>query len=138
METVSQDVVNGYECTCVVGFTGTNCETNINDCEGDPCVNGDCVVSQYIQMHAHGCILLWCYSILQDGIAMYICTCPAGWTGRNCEINIDDCTSNPCQNGGTCTVSGNFTLLTITIISKVRRQMRPSDWSKYILFYRIW
>ena len=54
METVSQDVVNGYECTCVAGFTGTNCETNINDCEGDPCVNGDCVVSQYIQMHAHG------------------------------------------------------------------------------------
>ena len=57
METVSKDVVNGYECTCVVGFTGTNCETNINDCEGNPCINGTCVVSQYkhTHMHAHYC-----------------------------------------------------------------------------------
>lgn len=22
--------------------------------------------------------------------------------GSNCEINIDDCMSDPCQNGGTC------------------------------------
>ena len=48
LETVSKDVVNGYECTCVVGFTGTNCETDINDCEGDPCVHGTCEVSQLL------------------------------------------------------------------------------------------
>ena len=28
---------------------------------------------------------------------------PAGYTGRDCEIEIDECESNPCQNGGTCT-----------------------------------
>ena len=24
---------NNYECDCVAGFTGRNCEININDCE---------------------------------------------------------------------------------------------------------
>lgn len=26
----------------------------------------------------------------------------AGFKGRNCEINIDDCEKNMCQNGATC------------------------------------
>lgn len=34
----------------------------------------------------------------------YSCTCPPGYTGTNCDINIDECGSTPCQNGGTCTV----------------------------------
>ena len=28
--------------------------------------------------------------------------CVAGYSGANCQTNIDDCTPNPCQNGGTC------------------------------------
>ena len=49
------DGVNGYACTCVAGFTGTHCQTNINDCAADSCfVSGDfdadnCRVSVSIQ-----------------------------------------------------------------------------------------
>ena len=28
---------------------------------------------------------------------------PSGYTGKNCSIDIDDCTSVPCKNGGSCT-----------------------------------
>ena len=35
----------------------------------------------------------------------YTCNCVPGWTGRRCEIDFDDCSSNPCQNGATCFVS---------------------------------
>lgn len=26
-----------YECVCVPGITGKNCETNINECDSNPC-----------------------------------------------------------------------------------------------------
>lgn len=28
--------------------------------------------------------------------------CMPGYTGQNCEIEINECQSHPCQNGGTC------------------------------------
>ena len=41
---------------------------------------------------------------VQDGIDSYSCDCVLGYTGTNCETNINDCDPNPCTNGGTCQV----------------------------------
>ncbi|XP_076847480.1 neurocan core protein isoform X3 [Brachyhypopomus gauderio] len=38
---------------------------------------------------------------LPDGEG-FRCFCPQGYTGESCEIDVDDCMSNPCENGGTC------------------------------------
>lgn len=32
----------------------------------------------------------------------FVCHCREGYTGSACEINIDDCASDPCLNGATC------------------------------------
>uniref|UniRef100_A0A8C2T3U8 Protein eyes shut homolog n=1 Tax=Coturnix japonica TaxID=93934 RepID=A0A8C2T3U8_COTJA len=53
---------------------------------GDPCASQPCLNSGVCQYNQSG----------------YICDCPAGFIGHNCEIDINECYSRPCQNRGTC------------------------------------
>ena len=39
------------------------------------------------------------------GEGSYTCQCMDGYSGTNCEIEIDDCKHQPCRNAGTCMVS---------------------------------
>ena len=34
---ITQDLVNDFHCNCLNGYTGEYCETNIDDCESNPC-----------------------------------------------------------------------------------------------------
>ncbi|KAM7134776.1 neurocan core protein [Macrochelys suwanniensis] len=54
--------------------------------QADPCQTNPC-------LHGGTC---------QSNGTVYSCSCDQGFTGENCEIDIDDCLSSPCQNGGTC------------------------------------
>ncbi|XP_071942939.1 cubilin-like isoform X2 [Antedon mediterranea] len=78
-------VPSGRVCTCLPGYTGngegSNGCTSTGSCDNSPCVNGRCQVSG----------------------STYICICEPGYEGNNCQNNINDCSSNPCQNEGTCT-----------------------------------
>ncbi|XP_033116445.1 protein crumbs-like isoform X2 [Anneissia japonica] len=71
-----------YNCTCVVGFDGSNCENNIDDCKNVVCPNNVTV----------------CFDLVDN----YECKCPIGYEGDLCNVDIDECASNPCKNGGTC------------------------------------
>lgn len=58
-----------HRCLCVTGYTGQNCEVNINDCDSSPCLN-----------HAT-CV---------DALNSYVCKCPPGFTGSRCETGTQD------------------------------------------------
>ncbi|KAK3092241.1 hypothetical protein FSP39_000187 [Pinctada imbricata] len=70
-----------YECTCLEGYSGTNCEIAEHACTSSPCYNGATCI---------------------DISGGYICSCAPGWTGPNCRGNINECSSSPCLHSGTC------------------------------------
>ncbi|XP_050789993.1 neurocan core protein isoform X3 [Gopherus flavomarginatus] len=61
-------------------------EGQVGYTQADPCETNPC-------LHGGTC---------QSNGTVYSCSCDQGFTGENCEIDIDDCLSSPCQNGGTC------------------------------------
>jgi len=100
-----QDLVRGYRCACRLGYFGIDCEVDRDECSSLPCQNGaTCTVRKeilyYVVVKVH--FLIW--KLPQDQANGYECTCVLGFTGADCETNIDDCASSPCVNG-TCVVS---------------------------------
>ncbi|XP_055363642.1 sushi, nidogen and EGF-like domain-containing protein 1 isoform X2 [Betta splendens] len=93
------DVVNVEE-TTNVGFPGRwvfridDAHVELSDCNNSasvcphlrPCLNGGQCIDDCIK-----------------GNPSFTCSCLAGFTGRRCQINVNECASHPCQNGGTCT-----------------------------------
>lgn len=92
------DVVN-VEGTTNVGYPGRwvfridNAHVEVGGCNNSasvcphlrPCLNGGQCIDDCI-----------------TGNPSFTCSCLAGFTGRRCQIDVDECASNPCQNGGTC------------------------------------
>lgn len=56
------------------------CSSDANECAGSPCVNA-----------------VSCRNLVGD----YVCQCQAGWRGKKCEKNVNDCRGQ-CQHGATC------------------------------------
>lgn len=49
-----------------------------------------------------------CLKLIERCFLCSRCECPAGFTGRNCSTNIDECADHICQHGSTCIDEINF------------------------------
>ena len=85
---------DAYICYCTNGYEGFNCENYTTSCLSSPCMNGGtCATGE-----------MWEYSCACDanfrGDNCDICD--RGWEGDDCSIEVDECVSSPCFNGGSC------------------------------------
>uniref|UniRef100_A0A5F8G746 Crumbs cell polarity complex component 1 n=1 Tax=Monodelphis domestica TaxID=13616 RepID=A0A5F8G746_MONDO len=104
--------VGSYICDCLpeyFGFTGSQCEIDINECSSNPCLStGECVERSWASHYGKIPELPSEFNYLQA--TGYVCHCQPGYTGSRCEDDIDECSSNPCRNGGMCeNIPGNYT-----------------------------
>ncbi|MGH0173496.1 UNVERIFIED_CONTAM: hypothetical protein FKN15_065582 [Acipenser sinensis] len=68
---------------CSERWGGLFCNQGLNDCTNHrPCHNGA--------------------TCSNTGQGSYTCTCSPGFSGTNCEVETNECDSNPCKNGGSC------------------------------------
>ena len=70
----------------MLGYTGTACADDIDDCLSQPC-------------GTHG-------SCTDTGLLDYACVCDSGYSGTTCTTDIDDCLSSPCSGSATCVDAG--------------------------------
>ena len=113
------DEVAGRTCTCPTGFGGDACQTLLTDCDDAPCKNGApctnvasgyacaCPSGFYGPNCDTGCPRGHCLGAVTcnpaDGTESRCQLCAPGYHGIICNVEIDECRTEPCQNGGICT-----------------------------------
>ena len=79
---------------------GPKCETNIDECESNPCPNGERCVDQ---IDGYQCVSDCHTTCMHGGTCMGgICACPTGWTGPQCNQDINECLNRTICNNGAC------------------------------------
>uniref|UniRef100_A0A8C7VA42 Notch receptor 2 n=1 Tax=Oncorhynchus mykiss TaxID=8022 RepID=A0A8C7VA42_ONCMY len=116
---VCRDGIATFSCDCDPGYTGSICNVQFMECHSNPCQNrGRCI--DLVNKYQCNCLpgtsgeqrhrMEGREEQQSTPLSSYVLNChqkwprshstkTISWWGVNCEFNVDDCASNPCEYG---------------------------------------
>eukprot|EP01084_Bolivina_argentea_P018824 35027_1 len=110
-----------YYCECAAGFSGFNCTETV--CDSNPCQNGGTCAAGFFA------VFPWLNFQGLEPPPTYTCSCPEGFTGRNCAEQPCNSQNNPCQNGATCSLEFEYARVAYNV-ALVRCECQPGFMGK--------
>ncbi|KAL3108453.1 hypothetical protein niasHT_015375 [Heterodera trifolii] len=92
---VCGDFGSHSECACPQGYGGPGCQYRLDVCRAGICRNGGTCVE--VEDHQKQTMAL-----LEGDSRGFKCICPPGFTGNECETDIDECRPSPCPMAAQC------------------------------------
>ncbi|XP_033614877.1 protein crumbs homolog 2 [Fukomys damarensis] len=84
------------------GFSGQRCEVDEDECAAHPPHNGGLCLQRSDPALYGGAQATLPGAFSFRHAAGFLCRCPAGFEGDDCSVDVDECASGPCLNGGRC------------------------------------
>jgi Notch-like protein len=109
-----------YQCACVHGYASGesgNCDIDVDECASAPCQNGaacaDSTTNSSVPTGGYRCSCVDGYTsgtceyspvveAYADSCAIALSSGVSSPGDGNCAVDVDECASHPCQNGGMC------------------------------------
>ncbi|XP_052038371.1 protein crumbs homolog 2 [Apodemus sylvaticus] len=96
------DGFRSFRCLCWPGFSGERCEVDEDECASDPCHNGARCLQRSDPTLYGGDQATFPGAFSFSHAAGFLCSCRPGFAGNDCSVDVDECASGPCLNGGSC------------------------------------
>ncbi|XP_054998949.1 protein crumbs homolog 2 [Sorex araneus] len=96
------DGLGSFRCLCWPGYSGQQCEVDEDECAAHPCQHGGQCLQRSDPALYGGAQAAFPGPFSFQHAAGFLCRCPPGFEGDDCGVDVDECASRPCHNGGSC------------------------------------